>query len=118
MKNPFKIASEYLKWANDHDFYGAVSIKFDHGTILKVEFSCQARSYKNVHEFARKFKLKLDKKQSATKGALDYSHASDSLDIKFYAIGELAPNCRVEYKKVKIPAQKARTETQAIVVCS
>ena len=117
MKTPFEILNKYLEWANDLVVYASAEIKVDSGSINKFEFSCQAKSYKNVHDFARRFKVKFKKEQSASASCLNYEYQDKNLTILLYAIGELSPSCKVKYEKVKIPAQKAKTETRAIVIC-
>lgn len=69
-----------LKWAISQNLY--CDINAGSG---RIEFSCQAKSYKNVHDFVRLFKTKLIKSQSGTGGCLDYTFINDELTIKLYA---------------------------------
>lgn len=118
MNTTLKKLLEMLQWAKEHKLYA--HIKFGYyadGKTQEVYFDCQAESYKMVHLFAKEFKVKFHRIQSATEGALDYEAKKDNINISLYAISELPPFCRVIYEDIKVLAQEAYTKTIARVVC-
>ncbi|MGR3177806.1 MAG: hypothetical protein ACUZ8E_07090 [Candidatus Anammoxibacter sp.] len=114
MKTPFEIANKYLEWAKNLDLYADISVY----TTGNIGFNCQAKSYKNVHNFVKLFKIKLEKEQSATQGCLNYRYENEKITISLYAINQLAPNCKVIYEKIVIPASKKHTIKRAKVICN
>ena len=119
MTAALKTANKYYEWAKSHNLYCDIMIAAYCSEEETIAFTCQAESYKKVHEFSRKFRIKFEKEPGATKGCLDYCNNDNlyGIFIKLYAISELPPSCKVKYETIYIPAQEARTEKRAIVIC-
>lgn len=117
-KTVFDKAQEYFEWSRENGLYATIAVNRHQSGKPKIDFSCQAQSYKTAHDFARKFRITLTKTPSGTHGALDYIYEGGGVRINLYAIGELPPSCRVEYEDVVEPATPERTVSKAIVICN
>lgn len=117
LQKKIELAIQLLLWAKKRKFYSDIDVSTLVDGEIKILFDCQAQSYKFVHEFSRYFKIKFNKVKSANDRCLDYKGETKDMIVKLYAISELPPSCRVEYKTVIVPATKRHAKTVATVVC-
>lgn len=114
----FDKAQEYFEWATVNKLFATISVNRFSSGDASIEFTCQPRSYKMAHDFARKFRVTLTKQASACGGKLDYRYMDKDVTINLYAISELPPSCRVEYEDVVEPATPEQIVRKAIVICN